>query len=472
MQLDHIKIDAISAFPFDLFPVQQEVPISANNPNPFVFGSTKQQEKARTGTIPVRLIIPGAPFAMPERTFTLTQKGNTLTATTLPKDMWPTISIQITDNKGGGHTIVFSMSPAGNIIQGKILYSRCGYFLGKAKEILIEFPTIHKSFEWPIPFDEKSLKLWERSGIIARKIQYIEKFFGKTFALPSKFENDDLVKVEILFRGITKGKFFICTPEMISTWNPLIEALGHPPFTGVGKFSSVFAGDKMKLFGQQLRVGRVVTIQEQAMLNNPEIIEQIRKYPTHPANLHLTLLDQKMTWQFEKFTKELDRDEKALSKKLEEYKTQLVTRYHEPYELVNLVHKSLIENDPTDDSKVLARIDTLLKQMEEEKINIPNQREVTNYLFQFQNLVELLPELCYKLRQKLGTDTKFSVEVYQSKEELDEFLTLYVQPVKYYKGIMDEIDEVYSEYEVAISEQAGYLLVNIDYGRPRTGHGI
>lgn len=472
MQLDHIKIDAINAIPIDLLPIQQDITASANDPNPFAFGSTKQQETTKTGTIPVRLTIPGAPFVMPGRTFALTQNGNTVTSTTLLTDMWPIIGIQITDNIGGGHTIVFSMSPVGNTTQGKILYSRCGYFLGKAKGIHVEFPTVHKKFDWPVPFDEESLKRWERSGIIARKIQYIEKFFGKSFTLPSKFENDDLIKVEILFRGITKGEFVIYTPEMTSNWNPSIEALEYPPFTGVGRFSSAFAGDKMELFGQQLRVGRIVTIQEQTKLTNPEVVEQIRKYPNRPIDLHLTLLDQKMTWRFEKFIKELSRDEKALSKRLEEYKEKLVTKYHEPYELVDLVHKSLIENDPTDDSKVLNTIDTLLKQIEEEKINIPNRREVKNYLYQFPNLVELLPTLCYKLRQKLGKDMNFFLEVYKSKEEPDDFLTLYIQPVKYYKGLMDEIDEVYSEYEIPIAEHPGYLLVNVDYAHPRTDYGI
>src|SRR5688572_4179690 len=59
---------------------------------------------AKTAVLPMRLIIPDAPFSMPEQELEVTVLGSLSKARTLPKSQWPLVSFEILTDEAGGAT--------------------------------------------------------------------------------------------------------------------------------------------------------------------------------------------------------------------------------------------------------------------------------------------------------------------------------------------------------------------------------
>lgn len=124
-------------------------------------------------------------------------------------------------------------------------------------------------------------------------------------------------------------------------------------------------------------------------------------------------------------------------------------------------------NSRKKDTDITVEIEETLNQISDISIIIPNASDVRTYLIHYPDIIDFLPSVCEKTRERFGTDAQLSLEVYHDPEIEDEYLTLYVRKQRYDKNIMKEIKEIRSMYENMLIDKIGWLLLTTDFQAPR-----
>lgn len=117
-------------------------------------------------------------------------------------------------------------------------------------------------------------------------------------------------------------------------------------------------------------------------------------------------------------------------------------------------------------------IDKVLDDILSQQILIPKYSEVHHYLFEYSDLLDILLNLCYKMRKHFDLATELSLELFRSQEAEDYYLTLYVRQPTYNKNLLSQIDEVYSEFEEMLADKQGYILATTDFQPVRINNGV
>ena len=86
-------------------------------------------------------------------------------------------------------------------------------------------------------------------------------------------------------------------------------------------------------------------------------------------------------------------------------------------------------------------------------------------------LVKLLPAVCCKARHLFGSDNELSLELYKDPEFEDRYLTLYMRQEEYLPDTMDRIEAVRRQFDEALENVSGQLLITTDFRRPRGPNG-
>lgn len=113
------------------------------------------------------------------------------------------------------------------------------------------------------------------------------------------------------------------------------------------------------------------------------------------------------------------------------------------------------------------QIKEVLDELEHSGVMLPQPEPVRGYLLHHPEMVDLLPLVCKLARDRLGLHTELSLEVYHDPEIEDEYLMLYVRQRAYASDILDVIEDINAEYEAALTDKPGWLLVTTDFQPPR-----
>ena len=96
-----------------------------------------------------------------------------------------------------------------------------------------------------------------------------------------------------------------------------------------------------------------------------------------------------------------------------------------------------------------------------------NLDAVSEYLYEYPGIVELLPLVCEISRKHVGVDTELSLEVCQSPADGTRDLSLYIRPRHYSEKLFETISDIEAEYIDKLAEKSGWILVTTDFQNPQ-----
>ncbi len=89
--------------------------------------------------------------------------------------------------------------------------------------------------------------------------------------------------------------------------------------------------------------------------------------------------------------------------------------------------------------------------------------DVRDYLLGYQDMIELLPDICSTAVKRFGSDTNFLLKVYSDPEIDHEFLELVIRKKRYEDDIIGVIQELQSAYDDEFNRRKGWLVISTDF---------
>jgi hypothetical protein len=303
-----------------------------------------------------RVEIPGSPFNMPVEDFFITFSSSGDVIENDPKNAFPRIRFELSlDPREKYLQVNVLLRPSDDSVDAEVLYTRVWYTLIKAGECRFHSADVNLPLRLriePETPDEVNKILYRAK--LYRKLAFLEKVFKTRFQLPQYIPAEEMRKIEIVFRGITEGKF--ATRGFEITFENLIPSklnLNAPPFSEPGPFSRI-VGTKEYLFGHWLNLGKVTVILKHAEVANPRILKRIVEAPNQPVNIRFMVPDHQIIHLFSSYV--------AMSKKLRTKRLDAFIRslsQNEPPELANMV-KDLLVSDVSSESALQIASDWLM----------------------------------------------------------------------------------------------------------------
>jgi hypothetical protein len=99
-------------------------------------------------------------------------------------------------------------------------------------------------------------------------------------------------------------------------------------------------------------------------------------------------------------------------------------------------------------------------------ILIPNQEEVSNYLIEHQDLIDLLPLVAQITRKHIGDTPQLSIGICTDPEGGESHLSLYIRMQHYSDDIFNKINAIESEYIDKLPGKSGWIIVTTDFKSP------
>lgn len=116
-------------------------------------------------------------------------------------------------------------------------------------------------------------------------------------------------------------------------------------------------------------------------------------------------------------------------------------------------------------SSLVAEIDALLAQLHQFGVILGNQGEIRDYLVQFPDLIEVIPQAVRATLSHFPAAQLF-LDVYSDPEIQDQYLVLYVRVQKYDESIIQRIEEAEGEYLGFLTDKQGWLQLSTDFREP------
>jgi hypothetical protein len=108
----------------------------------------------------------------------------------------------------------------------------------------------------------------------------------------------------------------------------------------------------------------------------------------------------------------------------------------------------------------------VLRLLKRHRVRLPRRGDVVEYLIEFPQLGEHLPEICRHVRRARGPAAELSLELYRDPEIDYRYLALFVREEQYQADIMDTIHALSKPFDDALEKLPGYLLVTTDFCPP------
>jgi hypothetical protein len=99
-------------------------------------------------------------------------------------------------------------------------------------------------------------------------------------------------------------------------------------------------------------------------------------------------------------------------------------------------------------------------------ILIPDQEEVSNYLIEHQDLIDLLPLVAQITRKHIGDTPQLSIGISTDPEGGESHLSLYIRMQQYSDDIFNKINAIESEYIDKLTGKSGWIIVTTDFKSP------
>lgn len=118
-------------------------------------------------------------------------------------------------------------------------------------------------------------------------------------------------------------------------------------------------------------------------------------------------------------------------------------------------------------TSVASRVEEILRVLRDIGVKIPNPAEIKRYLRRYDDMLELVLEVCQLTRGCFPPSTELSLEVYRDPEVEDEHLTLYVRQRPYDANLMKKLKGITPTYLDELAYKSGWLSVTTDFRFPR-----
>src|SRR5262249_44478154 len=96
-------------------------------------------------------------------------------------------------------------------------------------------------------------------------------------------------------------------------------------------------------------------------------------------------------------------------------------------------------------------------------VQVDNLTEVQDYLRQFPDILPSLTKVYDYVRNTFGDSAGLLLALYIDPEIDDRYLTLYIQPMTYTPGLMDEIEAISENCRPLLAGTTGRLLITTDF---------
>lgn len=96
-------------------------------------------------------------------------------------------------------------------------------------------------------------------------------------------------------------------------------------------------------------------------------------------------------------------------------------------------------------------------------IEFPHVDAVVDYCVRNPGFYDVFLYASILTKEEFGDNSQISVELYRDPECDDEYVSIYVRQDSYDNDILERIEEVCKEYEVALTDTSGWLLVTTDF---------
>jgi len=96
----------------------------------------------------------------------------------------------------------------------------------------------------------------------------------------------------------------------------------------------------------------------------------------------------------------------------------------------------------------------------------PNPGGVVNYLRANPGLYDAVLYACMLTEEAFGRRAQITLDVYSDPEIEDKYLTIYVRQHQYDPNIIEQIDVICDQYEAALGDQQGWIVVTTDFRPP------
>jgi hypothetical protein len=124
------------------------------------------------------------------------------------------------------------------------------------------------------------------------------------------------------------------------------------------------------------------------------------------------------------------------------------------------------EDSPDDESFAMSiSVENVLRDLGASGIKIKSPSSVSNYLYRYSEIVEVLRYVVDLVNAHFDPNTQLSLETYQDQEY--ERLTLYVRRYVYDENTMKIIKKIRRDYHQLFPEMSGRFLLTTDFHAPR-----
>lgn len=132
------------------------------------------------------------------------------------------------------------------------------------------------------------------------------------------------------------------------------------------------------------------------------------------------------------------------------------------------------KNDPypSKDLENIRKVEVLLRELDRNGIEIPNTVAIREYLYKYEDMVDLVERVSIYTRWFFPSGTELSLEVYHDPEVDDEHLSLYVRQCPYDKNLMTTLKAITATYLDELAFKSGWLSVTTDFRFPRYQHAV
>jgi hypothetical protein len=132
------------------------------------------------------------------------------------------------------------------------------------------------------------------------------------------------------------------------------------------------------------------------------------------------------------------------------------------------------ELDPTSESAPASRAlrRDLRQSLSNERIVLPDEPHVAEYLAIHDSLAGILPAIGAQVRNAVGADAELSLELRHDPEFEDRQLTLYVRKRGYDGDFLEQLHSLNGEFNGQLEQISGDFLVATDFAAPRGSHAL
>jgi hypothetical protein len=107
-----------------------------------------------------------------------------------------------------------------------------------------------------------------------------------------------------------------------------------------------------------------------------------------------------------------------------------------------------------------------------QRIVLPDERHVAEYLGIHDSLAGMLPAIGAKVRDAVGPEAELSLELRHDPEFEDRQLTLYVRKRRYEGDFLEQLHSLNDEFNGQLEQMSGDFLVATDFAAPRGSHAL